>query len=51
MCVYIEIIIIFIEICTQRLCPPKCVCVLRILIMKYKILPFSNYNMRIYSFL
>jgi hypothetical protein len=28
-----------------------CVCVLRILITKDKILPFSNYNVRICSFL
>jgi hypothetical protein len=28
---------------------PVCVCVLQILIMKDKILPFSNYNMRIYN--
>jgi hypothetical protein len=30
---------------------PVCVCVLRILITKDKMLPFSNYNVRIYNFL
>jgi hypothetical protein len=30
---------------------PVCVCVLRIQITKYKILPFSNYNVRIYNLL
>jgi hypothetical protein len=29
----------------------QCVCVLRILITKNNILPFSNYNVRIYNFL
>jgi hypothetical protein len=30
---------------------PVCVCVLRILIMKDKILHFANYNVRIFNFL
>jgi hypothetical protein len=32
-------------------CVRTCVYVLRILIMKDNILPFSNYNARIYNFL
>jgi hypothetical protein len=35
----------------QFVCVCVCVCVLRILITKDKILPFSNYNVRIYNFL